>query len=82
MSVFTKRHYERIASILARHGANDEMILAFATMLNDDNPRFSRNVFVLRAMGNREITVRKSRELGLEPSDDDDPLSTAYNAGL
>lgn len=45
-ATFQKRHYEAMASLLCRHGANPSLVRGIAAYFGQDNPRFREDMFV------------------------------------
>ena len=41
----TKRDYVRIAHVLAKHNASDELIESMAEMMKQENPKFKKSTF-------------------------------------
>lgn len=41
----TKRDYARIAHVLAKHNASDELIASMAEMMKQENPIFKESTF-------------------------------------
>lgn len=57
MSLFSKRHYEAIAQVIASMDeANDVAASTFAKAFAADNSRFNRRTF-LKACGFKETTI-------------------------
>ena len=67
----SKRDYEAIAAILARHKASDEIITDIAAYFASTNPAFRRTLFTLRCCGARDISARKARNLNLNLDGDE-----------
>ena len=44
--MFTKKHYEKIASTLINANASLELVIDFMKMLTDDNENFNREKFL------------------------------------
>ena len=47
VKMFTRRHYVRIANILADNNADDNLITEFALMFSNDNERFDIHKFYM-----------------------------------
>jgi hypothetical protein len=46
---FSRQHYKQIADILLTSETKDEIVTKLADMFEEDNPRFSREKFILAA---------------------------------